>query len=91
MGTKESLESEAKTGIRDTSPFVEPDLEKPVGNGEVTPTKDSTKEEQIPLALDTPIQKRERMKMAGRKPEGARITRVEDLFADQTPAEEENL
>ena len=66
-------------------------MEKPVGNGEVTPTKDSTKEEQIPLALDTPIQKRERMKMAGRKPEGARITRVEDLFADQTPAEEENL
>ena len=89
--TKGSLESAAGTGIRDTSPFVEPDLEKPVGEGEETPIKENIKEEQIPLALDTPIQKRERMKTAGRKPEGARITRVEDLFADQTPVGEGDL
>ncbi len=91
VGIKESLESEAKTGIRDTLPFAEPDLEKPVGEGEETPIKENIKGEQIPLALDTPIQKRERMKTAGRKPEGARITRVEDLFADQAPVGEENL
>ncbi len=89
--TKGSLESAAGTGIRDTSPFMEPDLEKPVGEGEETPIKENIKEEQIPLALDTPIQKRERMKTAGRKPEGVRITRVEDLFADQTPVGEEDL
>ena len=34
-----------------------------------------------PLAIDTPMKKRERMKAAERKPEGVRITKVEDLFA----------
>ena len=90
-GAKESQESAGRTDTGDAPPFAEPDLEKPVGEGEETPIKENTKEEQIPLALDTPIPKRERMKMAGRKPEGARITRVEDLFADQTPVGEENL
>jgi Type IV secretory pathway, VirD4 components len=35
-----------------------------------------------PLAVDTPMKKRERMKAAERKPEGVRITKVEDLFAN---------
>ena len=88
-GRKEPPESAERTDTGDTSAFVEPDLEKPVQ--EEPPMKENAGEGQVPLALDTPIQKRERMKTAGRKPEGARITRVEDLFADQTPVGEENL
>ena len=89
VGKKESLESAERTGTGDASPFAKTDSGAPVEARSAI--KENAREEQIPLALDTPIPKRERMKTAGRKPEGARITRVEDLFADQTPVGEENL
>lgn len=86
---KESQESVGRTGTGDAPPFAKPDSGAPVEARSAI--KENAREEQVPLALDTLIPKRERMKTAGRKPEGARITRVEDLFADQVPVGEEKL
>lgn len=55
-------------------------------------TEERPEEEKMdPLALDTPVKKKERMKRAGRKPEATRITKVEELFADQPPDGKEEL
>ncbi len=57
-------------------------------------TKESTEAAaeatQEPLALDTPMKKRERMKMPEKKQAEMRITKVEDLFADHTPDKQED-
>ncbi len=46
---------------------------------------------EAPLAVDTPVKKRERIKPAEKKQEGARITKVEELFADHTAGGKEEL
>lgn len=48
------------------------------------PTDAAAEETQEPLALDTPMKKRERMKMPEKKQTEMRITKVEDLFADHS-------
>ena len=50
-----------------------------------------TEEPVPPLAVDTPVKKRERIKPAGKQQDGARITRVEELFADYTSGRKEEL
>lgn len=49
------------------------------------------KEPEPPLAVDTPVKKRDRGKPAEKKREGARITKVEDLFADPVSGRKEEL
>lgn len=44
-----------------------------------------------PLAVDTPVKKRERGKPGEKRPEGARITKVEELFKDQASGRKEEL
>ena len=48
------------------------------------PTDAAAEETQEPLALDTPMKKRERMKTSEKKKTEMRITKVEDLFADHS-------
>lgn len=64
---------------------------KEVSGGEIKePVNGRTAEEsEPPLAVDTPVRKRERVKPAGKQQDGARITRVEDLFADHTSGRKE--
>lgn len=66
------------------------DIEKEALEEKITEEKPE-EEKMEPLALDTPIKKRERVKRAGRKPEGTRITKVEELFADQPSDRKEEL
>lgn len=49
----------------------------------------TAEEPEPPLAVDTPVRKRERVKPAGKQQDGARITRVEELFADHTSGRKE--
>ena len=51
----------------------------------------AAKEPEPPLAVDTPVKKRERIKPTGKQQEGARITKVEELFADHTSGRKEEL
>ena len=51
----------------------------------------AAKESEPPLAVDTPVKKRERIKPTGKQQEGARITKVEELFADHTSGRKEEL
>ncbi len=64
---------------------------KEASEGEIKePANGKTAEEpEQPLAADTPVKKRERIKPAERKQEGTRITKVEELFADHTPGRKE--
>ncbi len=57
----------------------------PVFERETERPADAVAEEtQEPLALDTPMKKRERMKTSEKKKTEMRITKVEDLFADHS-------
>lgn len=49
----------------------------------------TVKEPEPPLAVDTPVKKRDRGKHAEKKQGGARITKVEDLFADPVSGRKE--
>ena len=64
---------------------------KEVSGGEIKePVNERTAEEpEPPLAVDTPVKKRERVKPAGKQQDRARITRVEELFADHTSGRKE--
>lgn len=53
-------------------------------------TEEAAEEIQEPLALVTPMKKRERMKTSEKKQAEMRITKVEDLFADHTPDKQED-
>lgn len=66
---------------------------KEVSGGEIKePVNERTAEEpEPPLVVDTPVKKRERIKPAGKQQEGARITKVEELFADHTSGRKEEL
>jgi len=55
------------------------------------PAGEMAKEEKAPLALDTPVKKKERVKKAEGKQEELRITRVEELFADGSSGRKEDL
>lgn len=83
---KESLDATWKEELRENHSYEEADRKEEWENREEAEEKEAE-----PLFIDTPMKKKERRKKAEQKPEGPRITKVEELFADGSGGRKEDI
>ena len=87
VSLQENIRGDARAAESEFSGLKDISEEDPDGYAEGRTVKDP----EPPLAVDTPVKKRDRGKPAEKKREGARITKVEELFADPVSGRKEEL
>lgn len=87
VSLQENIRGDARAAESEFSGLKDISEEDPDGYAEGRTDKDP----EPPLAVDTPVKKRDRGKPAEKKREGARITKVEELFADPVSGRKEEL
>ncbi len=85
VSLQENIQEDARAAEFEFSGLKDISEEDPDGYAEGR----TVKEPEPPLAVDTPVKKRDRGKPAEKKQGGACITKVEDLFADPVSGRKE--